>query len=66
MTLLDFDKLVNALMKLSKKPNPCYSVIKDLFDVIDKSKDQVIDPKEWNLAFGGLVNIPLPPKSKGS
>jgi ribosomal protein S7 len=39
MTLLDFDKLVKALMKLGKKNSPCYSVIKDLFDAIDKNHD---------------------------
>ena len=48
MTLLDFDKLVRALMKLGKKQAPSYTVIKDLFDAIDKSKDQVIDPREWH------------------
>lgn len=48
MTLLDFDKLVRALMKLGKKQSPSYTVIKDLFDAIDKSKDQVIDPREWH------------------
>lgn len=59
MTLLDFDKLVKALMKLGKKQSPCYSVVKDLFDAIDKSKDQVIDPREWHISFGGLVVIPV-------
>jgi hypothetical protein len=55
MTVIDFDKLVNALMNLARKPVPCYSVIKDMFDALDRNKDQVIDPQEWQLAFGGLV-----------
>jgi hypothetical protein len=59
MTLLDFDKLVKALMKLANKNSPCYSVIKDLFDAIDRGKDQIIDPQEWNLSFGGLVVFPM-------
>jgi hypothetical protein len=59
MTLLDFDKLVKALMNLAKKPSPCYSVIKDLFDAIDRCKDQFIDPQEWHLSFGGLVVLPM-------
>jgi hypothetical protein len=59
MTLLDFDKLVKALMKLANKQPPCYSVTKDLFDAIDRCKDQVIDPQEWHLSFGGLVVVPM-------
>ena len=46
-------------MKHGKKPSLCYSVVKDLFDVIDRNKDQIIDPKEWQQSFGGLVVYPI-------
>jgi hypothetical protein len=58
MSVLDLDKLVNALMKLAKKPVPCYAVIKDMFDALDRNKDQVLDPEEWLSAFGGLRVVP--------
>ena len=68
MSLIDYDKMVNALMKLAKKPLVCYSVIKDMFDALDRNKDQVIDPQEWHLAFGGLRMPPAAsnPSSKNA
>lgn len=43
MTYLDWDALIRELCKLSKEPIPCYSIIKDMFDTIDKRHDQIID-----------------------
>ena len=55
MSLIDFDQLISQLMRLANKPMPSYVVVKDMFDALDRNHDQAIDPKEWHLAFGGLV-----------
>jgi len=57
MTYLDWDGLIRELCKLSKEPIPCYSIIKDMFDTIDKRHDQIIDQYEWNEAFGGILTV---------
>lgn len=55
LTFLDWDKMIRELCKLSKTPVPCYSVIKDMFDTIDKKHDQILDRDEWNETFGGIL-----------
>ena len=57
MTYLDFDALIRELCKLSKTPEPCNSIIKDMFDTIDTRHDQIIDQYEWNEAFGGILTV---------
>lgn len=54
MSLIDFDQLIHQLMRLANKSMLSYVVVKDMFDALDRNHDQVIDPKEWHLAFGGL------------
>ena len=54
-TFLDWDKMIRELCRLSKTPVPCYSVIKDMFDSIDKKHDQILDRDEWNETFGGIL-----------
>lgn len=62
MSLIDFDQMVSQLMRLANKPMPSYVVVKDMFDALDRNHDQVIDPKEWHLAFGGLATPKLSSK----
>ena len=57
MKYLDFDKLVREICKLANERVPCYTVIRDMFDTIDFKGDQVIDQKEWNLAFGNIITV---------
>lgn len=55
MSLIDFDQLISQLMRLANKPMLSYVVVKDMFDALDRNHDQVLDPKEWHIAFGGLA-----------
>jgi hypothetical protein len=43
MDFFDFQKLILQLSTLSQEPAPCYSIIQDMFDVIDKKKDAKLD-----------------------
>lgn len=54
MSYMDFSLLVTEMSQASNTPTPAYSVIKDLFDVIDIKKDGHIDPQEWSQTFNGI------------
>lgn len=67
LTFKEFEKLVHQLCKYSeeKMARPNFSVLKDMFDVIDIGKDGLIDYKEWSTTFQhmgvaeqGTVNMP--------
>lgn len=51
MTFEDFNRLVNKLSELSGDSVPAFSVVRDIFDVIDIRKDGVIDMREWLNTF---------------
>ena len=54
--VLDFSKftrLVNRLCELSGENVPVFSVLKDLYDIIDIRKDGVVDMREWLNTFKG-------------
>lgn len=54
--VLDFNKfslLVNRLCEVSGEAVPVFSVLKDLYDIIDIRKDGVIDLREWLNTFKG-------------
>jgi Ca2+-binding EF-hand superfamily protein len=46
-----FNTLVRKLYELSGEAAPAFSVIKDLFDVVDSRKDGYLDIKEWLSVF---------------
>ncbi|OMJ86438.1 hypothetical protein SteCoe_12017 [Stentor coeruleus] len=48
-----FTKLVNRLCELSGEPVPAFTVLKDLYDIIDIRKDGVVDMREWLNTFKG-------------
>ena len=53
---LDFSKfnnLVNRLSELTGEPVPAFTVLKDLYDIIDIRKDGLIDMREWLNSFKG-------------
>lgn len=47
----DFVSLMNKLCELSKESLPSYTVLRDLFEIIDMRKDGVLDLKEWLSTF---------------
>jgi hypothetical protein len=52
--ILDFSKfsaLVNRLCELANESVPAFTVLKDLYDIIDIRKDGVIDMREWLNTF---------------
>ena len=54
--VLDFGKftgLVNRLCELAGESVPVFSVLKDLYDIIDIRKDGVVDMREWLNTFKG-------------
>ncbi|OMJ89166.1 hypothetical protein SteCoe_8712 [Stentor coeruleus] len=48
-----FTQLVNRLCELSGEPVPAFTVLKDLYDIIDIRKDGIIDMREWLNTFKG-------------
>jgi Ca2+-binding EF-hand superfamily protein len=53
LTFAKFNSLVNQLSNLSGESMPAFSVLKDLYDIIDIRKDGVIDMREWLNTFNG-------------
>ena len=51
LTFHQFEALLSKLSELSRTEQQPYSIVKDLFDLIDIRKDNVIDMKEWLHAF---------------
>ena len=47
----NFSDLLKKLSELNKEPLPSFSVLKDLFDIIDIRKDGVLDMREWLNTF---------------
>jgi Ca2+-binding EF-hand superfamily protein len=52
-----FTKLVNRLCELSGEPVPAFTVLKDLYDIIDIRKDGVVDMREWLNTFKGDTKL---------
>ena len=46
-----FTALVQRVSELAREPAPAFTVIKDLFDIIDIRKDGVLDMREWLNTF---------------
>ena len=51
LTYLQFSQLIMQLYGCAGLKPPTYSVVKDIFDLIDTKKDGIIDQKEWNQTF---------------
>lgn len=47
----EFSSLVSRLYVLAGEPCPAFTVIKDLFDIIDIRKDGQLDMREWQNTF---------------
>ena len=47
LTYLQFSQLIMQLYSIAGLRPPTYSVVKDMFDLIDIKKDGIIDKKEW-------------------
>jgi Ca2+-binding EF-hand superfamily protein len=47
----EFSRLVSRLYEHAGEPCPAFTVIKDLFDIIDIRKDGQIDMREWQNTF---------------
>ena len=46
-----FSKLIQKLCVLAKDPVPSFAVLKDIFNLIDHRKDDIIDMAEWMSVF---------------
>ena len=55
LTFNDFSKLVTQAHKLGGAEIPAYTVIKDLFDLVDIRKDGIVDLQEWQQTFGAVT-----------
>ncbi|CAG9315143.1 unnamed protein product [Blepharisma stoltei] len=51
LTFAHFTALVNRLCQLANESAPPFTILKDLFDIIDIRKDSVLDMREWLNTF---------------
>jgi Ca2+-binding EF-hand superfamily protein len=56
LTFPAFSRLIHKLCELAIDPVPSFAVLKDIFNLIDHRKDDLIDLNEWNSVFGGANN----------
>jgi Ca2+-binding EF-hand superfamily protein len=53
LTFPAFSRLVHKICDLAKDPVPSFAVLKDIFNLIDHRKDDLLDVNEWLSVFGG-------------
>lgn len=56
LTFSRFQELIETLFRLAREDVPPYAIIKDLFEFIDKRRDDQIDLAEWMDTFSLYPN----------